>query len=161
MILKKGRDCVPFSKYFPPNMAFRRLTPLVQIVLMIVLGRVEGHGLSNLRGWMIAHLHQFAKNLDGRVALRGVVEPNGGKILRANVDALTIGLFEVVDFEEITHQGFVGNYFRVIFHFDSFQMPCGARLDLFVARVFQVAAHESDDGFCHALETFPHAVLDS
>ena len=153
MILKKGRDRVPFSKYFPPDMALGRFTPLVQIVLMVVLGRVEGHGLPNLRGRMIAHLHQFAKDLDGRVALRGVVEPNGGKVLCANVDALAVDLLEVVDFKEIAHQGFVSNLLGVVFHFDGLQVPRRTGLNLFVTRVFHVAAHESDDGLRHALET--------
>jgi hypothetical protein len=84
-------------------MAFWGLPTLVQIVLVVVLGRVEDHGLADLRGGMIAHLHQFAKDFDGRVALRGVVEPNGGKVLRANVDALAVGLLKVVDFKEITY----------------------------------------------------------
>ena len=59
-------------------MAFWRLSTLVKIVLMVIFGRVEGHGLADLCGRMIAHLHQFAKDFDGRVALRSVVEPNGG-----------------------------------------------------------------------------------
>ena len=127
-------------------MAFWRLTALVQIVLVVVLGRVEGHGLTDLRGGMIAHLRQFAKDLNGRVALCDVVEPNGGKILCSNINALAVDLLKVMDFKEIAQQGFVSDQFRVVFHFDGFQMPCGSRFDLFVTRVLQVAAHESDDG---------------
>ena len=111
---------------------------------MVVLGRVEGHGLTNLCGRMIAHLHQFAENFYGGVAFLSIVEPNGGKILCADVDALSIGLLKVVDFKEIARQGFVGNHFGVVFHFDGFQMP--------LARVFHVAAHETDGGFRHAFE---------
>ena len=119
---------------------------------MVVLGRVEGHGLTDLCGGMVSHLRQFAKNLDGRVAFRMVVEPNGGKILCADVDALSVGLLKVVDFKEIAHQGFVGNHFGVVFHFDGFQMPGGARFHLFVTWVLDFAAHESDGGFRHAFE---------
>ena len=84
-------------------MAFWGLPTLVQIVLVVILGKVEGHGLADLCGGMIAHLHQFAKDLNGRVALRGVVEPNGGEVLRSDVDSLTVNLLEVVDFKEIAH----------------------------------------------------------
>ena len=141
------------SENLPINVTFRRFLPLVEVILMVVLGRVEGHDLPNLRGGMITHLHQFAENADGYVALREVVEPNGRKVLRPDVDALSVGLFKVVDLEELAHQSFVGNLFRVVFHFDGLQMPCGACLDLFVTRVFHVAAHESDDGLRNAFET--------
>ena len=72
-------------------MALRRLLPLIEIILMVILGRVEGHGGADLGGRMIAHLHQFAEYLDGSVALFGMVEPDGGQILRADVDALSVG----------------------------------------------------------------------
>ena len=84
-------------------MAFWRLAALVKIVLMVVLGRVENHRLSDLRGRMIPHLHQLAEDFDGNVTLLGVVEPNGGKILCANVYTLAVNLLEVVDLEEIAH----------------------------------------------------------
>lgn len=89
------------------DMAFRRLAALVEIVLMVIFSRVEDHGLSDLRGGMVTHLHQLAEDLDGGVALLGVVEPNGGEVLRSDVDALAVGLLEVVDLEEIAHQSFV------------------------------------------------------
>ena len=152
--MKKGRNCVPFSKYLSINMAFRRLLPQVQIVLMVVLGRVEGHDLPDLRDGMIAHLHQLAENLNGGVAFFSVVKPNGGEVLRADVDALAVDLLEVVDFKEIAYQGFVGNLFGVVFHFDGLQMSRATCLDLFVARVLQVATHEADGGLRHALEAF-------
>ena len=133
-------------------MAFRRLAALVKVVLMVILGRVEDHGLPDLRGGMIAHLHQLAKDLDGGVALPGVVEPNGGEVLRPDVDALAVGLLEVVDLEEIAHQGFVGNLFGVVSHFNGLQVPRGACLHLLVTRVFDFAAHESDDGLRNAFE---------
>ena len=82
-------------------MAFWRFLPQVQIILMIVLGGVEDHSLSDLCSRMIAHLQQFAKDFDGGVAFFGVVEPDGGEILGTDVDALAVGLFEVVDLEEI------------------------------------------------------------
>ena len=88
-------------------MTFWCLPALVEVVLMVVLGRVEDHSLSDLRGGMIAHLHQLAEDFDGGVALRGVVKPDGGEVLGADVDALSVGLLEVVDLEEIAHQGFV------------------------------------------------------
>ena len=84
-------------------MAFWGLPTLIQIVLVVILGGVERHGLANLRGRMIAHLHQFAKDLNGCVALCGVVAPNGGEVLRADVNALTVNLLKVMDFEEIAH----------------------------------------------------------
>ena len=84
-------------------MTFRRFLPQVQIILMVIFGRVEGEGLSDLRGGTIAHLHEFAEYAEGGVSLFGIVAPNGGKILCANINALTIGLLEVVDFEEIAH----------------------------------------------------------
>ena len=133
-------------------MALRRFLPQVEVILMVVLGWVEGHHLSDLRGGTVAHLHQLAEDLDGRVALLGVVEPNGGEVLRANVNALTVGLLKVVDLKEITNQGFVGNLFRVVFHFDGLQMPCQARLDLFVTRIVDVSAHKADRRLRHALE---------
>ena len=133
-------------------MAFRRLAALVEVVLMIVLGRVEDHDLPDLRGGMVAHLHQLAEDFDGHVALRGVVEPNGGEVLRPDVDALAVGLLEVVDLEEIAHQGFIGDLLGVVFHFDGFQVPRGAGLDLFVARIFKLAAHEADRRLYNALE---------
>ena len=133
-------------------MAFRRLPTLVQIVLVVVFGRVEGHHRADLRDGAVTHLHQFAENLDGGVALCVVVEPDSGEVLRPDVDALAIDLLKVVDFEEIAHQGFVGNDVGVIFHFDGFQMPSRSGFHLFVTRVFEFAAHESDDGLRHALE---------
>jgi len=133
-------------------MAFRRLAALVEVVLVVVLGRVEDHGLSDLRSGMIAHLHQLAEDLDGGVALPGVVEPDGGEVLRPDVDALAVGLLEVVDLEEIAHQGFIGNLFGVVFHFYGFQMPRGAGLHLLVARIIDLAAHEADRRLRHALE---------
>ena len=133
-------------------MTFRRLAALVEVVLMVVLGRVEDHGLPDLRGGMIAHLHQLAEDLDGCVALPGVVEPDGGEVLRPDVDALAVGLLEVVDLEEIAHQGLVGNLFGVVFHLDSLQMPRQAGLHLFVARIIEFAAHEADGRLRHALE---------
>ena len=131
-------------------MTLRRLAALVKVVLMVVLSGVEDHGLSDLRGRMIPHLHQRAKDFYGSVAFLGVVEPNGGKVLRANVYTLAVGLFEVVDLEEIAHQGFVGNLLRVVFHLDGLQMPCGTCLDLLVTRIFKVAAHETDGGLAYA-----------
>ena len=92
-----------FSENLVVYVTFRRFLPLVQVILMVVFGRVEGHHRPNLSDRMIAHLHQFAKNLDGCVALRVVVEPNGREVLRANVDALTVDLFKVMDFKEIAH----------------------------------------------------------
>ena len=147
-----GRNRVPFSKYLPIYVTFRRLLPLIQIILMIILGRVERHNHSYLRDRMIAHLHQLAKHADGGVALFGVVEPNGGEILRTNVDALAVGLLKVMDLEEIAYQGFVRNLLGVVCDFDGLQMSSGAGLHLFVAWVFHVAAHESDDSLCHAFE---------
>ena len=88
-------------------MTFWCLAALVEVVLMVVLGRVEDHGLPDLCGGMIAHLHQLAEDFDGGVALFSVVKPNGGEVLRADVDALAVDLLEVVDLEEIAHQGFV------------------------------------------------------
>ena len=68
---------------------------------MVVLGRVEDHGLPDLRGGMVAHLHQLAEDFYGSVAFLDVVEPNGGKVLRANVYTLAVGLLKVMDFKEI------------------------------------------------------------
>ena len=133
-------------------MAFRRLAALVEVVLVIVLGRVEGHRRAYLRDGAVTHLHQFAEHTDGGVTLFGIVEPNGGEVLCADVDALTVDLLEVVDLKEIAHQGFVGNKCRVIIHFDGLQMPRGACLDLFVARIFEFASHEADGGLLHAFE---------
>ena len=84
-------------------MAFWRFLPQVQIILMIVLGGVEDHSLSDLCSRMIAHLHQLAKDFDGGIAFFGVIEPDGRKVLRPDVNALAIGLLEVVDFKEIAH----------------------------------------------------------
>ena len=83
-------------------MALWRLAALVKVVLMVIFGRVEDHSLSDLCGGMITHLHEFAENFDGGVALLGIVEPNGGKILRPDINALTVSLLKVVDFKEIT-----------------------------------------------------------
>ena len=94
------RNC---SKHLPPNMTFRRFIALVKVVLMVILRRVEHHSLPDLRGRMIAHLHQLAKDFYGSVAFLGVVEPNGRKVLRPDVHTLPIGLLEVVDLEEIAH----------------------------------------------------------
>ena len=133
-------------------MALRCFLPLVQIVLVVVFGGVEGHDGTDLRGGMVAHLHEFAKNLDGRVALREIVEPNGGEVLCADVHALSVGLLKVVDFKEIAHQGLVGNHIGIVFHRYGLQMSRQARLDLLVARVFHVAAHVADGGSFHAFE---------
>ena len=93
----------PFSENLPIYVAFRRFAAQVKVVLVIVFGGLEGHDLSDLRGGMIAHLHQLAEDFYGGVALRGVVEPDGGEVLRSDVDALSICLFKVVDFKEITN----------------------------------------------------------
>ena len=92
-----------FSENLSINVTFWRFLPQVQIILVVILGRVEGHHRPNLSDRMIAHLHQFAKNLDGRIAFRGVVEPNGGKVLRTDIDTLAVDLLEIVDLEEIAH----------------------------------------------------------
>ena len=107
-----------FLEYFSPNVTFWRFLPLVEIILMVVLGRVEGHDLSDLRDRMIAHLHQFAKDADGGVALFCVVEPNGGEVLRPDIDALSVDLLKVMDLKEIAYQGLVGNLFGVVGDFD-------------------------------------------
>ena len=88
-------------------MALRRLLPLVEIILMVILGRVEDHSLSDLRCGMITHLHQLAKYFDSDVALLSVVKPDGRQILCADVDALSVDLLEIVDFEEVFDQSFV------------------------------------------------------
>ena len=75
-------------------MTFRRFLPQVEIILMVIFGGIEGHGLSDLSGGMIAHLHQFVEHTNGGIALFHVVEPNGGKILCPDVDALSIGLLK-------------------------------------------------------------------
>ena len=92
-----------FLEHLPPNMTLWRLSSQIQIILMIVLSKVEGHGLSDLRGGMITHLYEFAKNLYGNVALFGVFEPNGRKVLCPDVDPLAVGLFKVMDFKEIAY----------------------------------------------------------
>ncbi len=102
---------------------------------MVILGGIKDHGLSNLGGGMIAHLHQFAENFYGGVAFLSIVEPNGGKILCANINALSVGLLKIVDFKEIAHQGFVGNLLGVVFHFDGLQMPSHTRFHLLVTWV--------------------------
>ena len=76
---------------------------------MVILGEIKDHGLSDLCGRMIAHLHQFAENFYGGVAFLSIVEPNGGKVLRSDVDTLAVSLLKVVDFKEIMHSGFIGN----------------------------------------------------
>ena len=135
-------------------MAFRCLAALVEIVLVVVFGRVEGHHRADLRDGAVTHLHQLAEDTNGGVTLFSVVEPNGGEVLRPDVDALPVDLLEVMDFKEIAHQGLVGNLLGVVFHLDGLQMSRRACLDLLVARVFEFAAHEADDGLRHAFEAF-------
>ena len=52
---------------------------------------------------MITHLYEFAKDFYGDVALFGVIEPNGRKILRPDVHTLPVGLLKVMDFKEIAN----------------------------------------------------------
>ena len=133
-------------------MTFRRFAQMLQVMLVVILGRVKGHYGTDLRGGMVAHLHQLAENLEGGVALGVVVEPNGGEILCPDVYALAIHLLKVVDFKEIAHQGLVGNLFGVVCHFNGLQMSRRAGFHLFVAWVLDVAAHEADDGLRHAFQ---------
>ena len=107
-------------KHLTPNMTVWSLITLVEIVLVVVLGGVEDHSLPDLRGGMVAHPHQIAKDFYGCVALLGVVKPNCRKVLRPDVNALAIGLLEVVDLEEIAHQVLIGNHVRIVFHLNGF-----------------------------------------
>ena len=83
-----------------------------------------------------------------------VGDPDGGEVLRSDVDALAVGLFKVVDFEEIAHKGFVGNDLWLIVHLDGLQMARGACFYLFIAWVCEYAAHETHGGVHYAFEAF-------
>ena len=118
-------------------MALRSFLPLIQIVLVVILGRVEGHHLSDLSGGMIAHLHQFTEDLECDVALRDVIEPDAGEILRPDVDALSVGLLKVMDLEEVFDQGFVRDYGGIVIHANGLQMAREASFYLFIAGIVE------------------------
>lgn len=137
----------------PIYMALRRLLPLVEIILMIVLGSVKTFYRTDLGRNLVTHPGELVDDFDGDKLLLRVGDPDGRQILRPNVDALPVGLLKVVDLEEITHQRLIGHDTRLIIDFDGLQMPRRPSLHLFVTWILDLAAHEPHRGVNHPLET--------
>src|SRR5437588_514302 len=108
---------------------------LLQVLLMVVFGHPEGGGgydLGRDRPRELA-LPAFFRRAR-QPFLLGVMEENGGAVLRADIWALAIERGGIVIRPEDIEQLVVGDARRVEIHLDSFGMPGLAGADILIGR---------------------------
>ena len=120
-----------------------RETLLLQILLVVVLGFVEGHGGNNLSCDGLAEtvglFERFFGGAGGGFLLWGG-EENGGAILAAVIRALTVDLGGIVVLPEHFEQLFVGQLGRVVGDFYCFSVASAVGADFFVGGVAGLAS---------------------
>jgi hypothetical protein len=120
---------------------------LLQILLVIVLSRIELHRGDDLRrnrlGVAMGFLQSLLRGLRGRLLL-GRVEKDGGAILRAPIRTLPVDLRGVVILPENFQQLAEAHLGRIEVYFHGFGMPGAVGADFFVRGVVSLSADVAD-----------------
>src|SRR3989338_5411609 len=126
---------------------------LAVVVLMVVLGRVEGGGRQNFRHYGLGKAPrglQVGLGGFGQALFLGVAVENRTAVLRAAIAELAVGGQGVDGRPEGFQQFGVAGLSRVETHLHRLEMPTGTRRDLLIAGVDHCAAYIAGGGRQHA-----------
>ena len=126
--------------------------PLMFIILLMVIFRLpEGRHRPEHGGHLISLGRQHADILLGYLLLlrRGVEDT--GEVLRSDIGTLSVGLGEVVGFEEGLYHLFIGGLRRIEENFGRLQVSGLFLTDLLIGGVLHMTAHKSYSGCLYPL----------
>ncbi len=127
-------------KFLRLNVATCEAT-LFQILLVVVLGGIEGHGRNDLSRdglGVNARFFQFLFEALGLLLLLVRMKKDRGAILRAPVWTLAIDLGRIVVFKEHFQQLRITQFGGIELNFDGFGMTGAVGADIFIGRVKKV-----------------------
>src|SRR5207248_11642537 len=138
-----------------------RAAALLEVLLVVVLGRPERLGGNDLRHDRLAvpRLLALARRLGGRPLLL-VVEEHHRAVLVADVPALTVALRRGVLAPEDVEQRVGRDALGVIRHLDDLRVTRRVRADVLVGRLVECPALVADLGLRHAVD-LPERRLDA
>src|SRR5919108_73496 len=122
-----------------------RAAALLEVLLVVVLGLVEGRRRLDLRHDRRAPVRLLARlRAQRELLLLLVVEEDDRAVLVADVPSLAVELRRIVLVPEDVEQLFVSDELRVEGHFDDLGMPGRVRADIFVRRILERATGVTD-----------------